>query len=94
MTAIANPQGAALDSGVRVRGDEMLRELIADLFGCRHDNLTRPITPAHKIGEDPGETYVACLNCGKRLKYDLRTMKVGKPLPASKSAPSFQIPYK
>ena len=49
-------------------------------FGCRHRKVTRPITPVHKHGEAPGDTYVACLSCGKKLEYDLTTMQVGKPI--------------
>jgi hypothetical protein len=64
-----------------------------DLFGCRHDNITRPIRPVQRVGEATGETYVACLNGGKRLRYDLRKMRVGKPLPREgKSTVSFQTP--
>jgi hypothetical protein len=40
------------------------------LLGCRHEKITRPITPVNKFGK-AGETYVACLDCGKRLHYDL-----------------------
>jgi anti-anti-sigma factor len=40
------------------------------LFGCRHRRLTRPITPVHRPGTPSGETYVACLECGKRFPYD------------------------
>jgi hypothetical protein len=28
----------------------------------------------------PRLTYVVCLDCGKRLDYDLQTMRVGKEL--------------
>ena len=51
------------------------------LFGCRHKRVTRPITPVHKVGESAGDTYVACLDCGRQLHYELRAMRVGKPLP-------------
>jgi hypothetical protein len=60
----------------------MIGELMDLLFGCRHEKITRPLTPVHKFGEPPGDTYVACLNCGKRLHYDLTTMQVGKPVAA------------
>ncbi len=66
-------------------------------FGCRHRNITRPITPVHKVGEAPGDTYVACLNCGKRLHYDLNTMQIGKPIPfpdRPTGAGSFETSYK
>jgi hypothetical protein len=58
----------------------MLGQILEMLFGCRHDEITRPITPVHKIGGAAGQTYVACLSCGKRLHYDLTEMRVGKPL--------------
>jgi len=48
------------------------------LLGCRHDKVTRPITPIHKFGEAAGEAYVACLARGKRQHYDLTKMRVGK----------------
>jgi len=50
------------------------------LFGCRHRKTTRPITPAHKASEAAGDTYVACLGCGKQFHYDLKTMRIGKPI--------------
>ncbi len=58
----------------------MLHRVIDLLFGCHHKNVTRPITPIHKVGTVPGDTYVACLVCGKRLHYDLATMQVGRPI--------------
>lgn len=58
----------------------MLGGILEMLFGCRHGNITRPITPVHKFSGVAGETYVACLSCGKRLHYDLTKMCVGKPL--------------
>jgi hypothetical protein len=61
----------------------MFGEIIELLFGCHHDKVTRPITPVHKFGQAAGETYVACLTCGKRLHYDLTNMRVGKPLTAA-----------
>jgi hypothetical protein len=61
----------------------MLGTILELLLGCRHDKITRPITPIHKFGKAAGETYVACLACGKRLHYDLTKMRVGKPLNAA-----------
>lgn len=51
------------------------------LFGCRHSRTTRPITPAHKAGTKSGDTYVACLECGKQFHYDLENMRRGTPIP-------------
>ena len=61
----------------------MLGEIVEALFGCRHGRITRPITPVHKFGQPAGDTYVACLVCGKRLHYDLTAMRVGKPVAAT-----------
>jgi hypothetical protein len=46
------------------------------LFGCRHRPITRPMTPFHKPGTPAGQTYVVCLECGKRFQYDLVNMRV------------------
>jgi len=50
------------------------------LVGCHHRKVTRPITPVYRVGEAAEETYVSCLSCGKRLRYDLTKMRVGKPI--------------
>src|SRR5690242_7050834 len=50
-------------------------------FGCRHRSITRPRTPMHKAGTQPGQTYVACLECGKQFHYDFTTMRLGKAMP-------------
>ncbi len=49
------------------------------LFGCRHKHLGRPVTPK-KQSAGPRQTYVVCLDCGKRLAYDLKSMSIGKVL--------------
>jgi hypothetical protein len=51
----------------------MMGRILERLFGCAHRRLTSPRTP-----RDGGETYVVCLDCGKRLAYDLKTMTLGK----------------
>ncbi len=56
------------------------------LFGCRHKQLTRPITPVHKPGSQPEKTYVACLECGRQFYYDLTAMRIGTPLPRAAGA--------
>ncbi len=61
----------------------MIGAMMNLLFGCRHRRITRPITPVHKAGTEPGETYVACLDCGKQFHYDIANMRVGGPLAAS-----------
>lgn len=57
----------------------MLGRLLDLLFGCPHKRLSRPVTPRGQKGAER-ETYVVCLDCGKRLAYDLETMQVGKKL--------------
>lgn len=54
----------------------MIDDMLNLLIGCRHRQITRPITPAHKPGTPAGETYVACLECGKQFRYDLTNMRI------------------
>jgi hypothetical protein len=61
----------------------MIDAMLNLLYGCRHRRLTRPITPVHKPGTQRGDTYVACLECGKQFHYDLDNMRIGKLMPAS-----------
>ncbi len=49
------------------------------LLACSHDHTTFPITPRKGWG-DIHQTYVSCLDCGKELAYDWRSMRVGEPL--------------
>ena len=60
------------------------------LLGCRHRRVTRPITPLRKSASEPGETYVACLECGQRFHYDLETMRMGAVIPNLTSDEQFQ----
>jgi hypothetical protein len=47
------------------RNDDGIVETISRrLFGCRHYTLSRPFTGA-------GQTYVVCLYCGMRRRFDL-----------------------
>lgn len=59
----------------------MIGNILSALFGCRHRQLTRPITPVHKLGVPSSGTYVACLECGRRFHYDVTTMRIGEPVP-------------
>jgi hypothetical protein len=57
----------------------MLTILLDALFGCWHRNYTFPRTI--RRGERSAAasltgTYVVCLDCGKELPYDWKTMKV------------------
>lgn len=55
----------------------MKASLLDLIFGCWHENLTRPITvrgsksPAAQLTG----TYCVCLDCGKEFPYDLNTMR-------------------
>jgi hypothetical protein len=73
----------------------MFGEIIEIFFGCRHDKITRPITPVHRFGA-ASKTYVVCLGCGKQLHYDLTKMRVGKPMAAPEEplTSSFLTSYK
>ena len=57
----------------------MLTILLDTLFGCWHRNYSFPRTI--RRGERSAAasltgTYVVCLDCGKELPYDWKTMKV------------------
>jgi hypothetical protein len=58
----------------------MVTKLVSLLFGCRHRNITRPITPAHKPGTRAEGAYVACLDCGRQFQYDPKTLRMGAAL--------------
>jgi hypothetical protein len=62
----------------------MLGWVVNALFGCRHRKTSFPMTLSVN---DPDEsaTFVVCLDCGKRLKYDWEHMVPGRPF---KSSPS------
>jgi hypothetical protein len=51
------------------------------LFGCRHKQITRPMTPGRKPGTRFAGTYVACLECGAEFRYDLDEMRIGESIP-------------
>jgi hypothetical protein len=68
----------------------MIGNVLNALFGCRHRRLTRPITPVHKLGTTNGDTYVSCLECGKRFHYDTLTMRIGTAMPL---APASYRPF-
>ncbi len=59
----------------------MLATILNLLYGCRHRRVTRPITPYHRPGTQPGATYVACLDCGKQFHYDVTNMRMGTLMP-------------
>lgn len=56
----------------------MFNHLIQALFGCWHRNCSFPITVKanrHFQGARRAGTYVVCLDCGKEIPYDWKTMK-------------------
>ena len=61
----------------------MIDTLLNILFRCSHKRLTRPVTPVSRGGEPQGSTYVVCLDCGKQFSYDVKEMKIGKPIESS-----------
>ena len=48
------------------------------------------MTPLRKAISEPGETYVACLECGQRFHYDLATMSMGTMIPNLAADEHFQ----
>jgi hypothetical protein len=68
------------------------------LFRCAHQRLTRPFSPVSVHGVSKEGTYVVCLACGKQFAYDLKEMRIGKPIDRSHDAsvvpPSIPMPRK
>jgi len=67
----------AKEVGVRVAG------VVDWLCGCAHRRTTFPITlragsTGHASQSTQMETYIACLDCGRRFPYDWATMQVAK----------------
>lgn len=56
----------------------MIDAMMNLLFGCRHHNMTRPITPVRKASVTASCTYVVCLDCGQQFHYDTTQMCMGK----------------
>ncbi len=63
-----------------MQGGFSMGRVLDFFFGCHHKRLSRPVTPSARKGSPRGETYVVCLDCGKHLGYDMKTMRVGKEL--------------
>jgi hypothetical protein len=40
-------------------------------------------------GENQGETYVVCLDCGQQFAYDWENMRLGKPVDISSRSQDF-----
>lgn len=56
----------------------MIDSVLNLVFRCGHRRVTRPITPVDRSPDEPNETYVVCLDCGKRFAYDLSQMRIRK----------------
>ena len=58
----------------------MLGRLLDAVFGCWHQHYGFPITirtAAHRpAAASLTGTYVVCLDCGRELPYDWKTMKI------------------
>lgn len=58
----------------------MIDSLLNLLFRCSHRRLTRPVAPITKPGQPQSQSYVVCLDCGKQFEYDVKEMRIGKPI--------------
>jgi len=58
----------------------MFSRLVDAMFGCWHSRYSFPITvrpgAARSRAAFRTGTYVVCLDCGKELPYDWKTMKI------------------
>jgi hypothetical protein len=64
----------------------MIDTVLNLLFRCPHQRLTRPMAPITKAGRPHSQSYVVCLDCGKQFEYDLKEMRIGKPIEQSHEA--------
>ncbi|MEO7674883.1 MAG: hypothetical protein ABIU09_12500 [Pyrinomonadaceae bacterium] len=66
-------QSLLVETAVRRERDDFGRKigLIASLFGCWHKRLTRPFT-------SDKNSYMACLECGARRKFDTQNFKTSR----------------
>lgn len=64
----------------------MIDSLLNLLFRCPHRRLTRPVAPITKTGQPHSQSYVVCLDCGKQFEYDLKEMRIGRPIDQSHEA--------
>ena len=63
----------------------MMDALLNTLFGCTHNKITFPITPARNLrfanaGTHRHGTYVVCLECGREFQDDWKEMRMGEPV--------------
>jgi len=64
----------------------MIDSVLNLVFRCSHRRLTRPVAPTTKAGQPHSQSYVVCLDCGKQFEYDIKEMRIGKPIDHSHDA--------
>jgi len=76
----SGPQVSTTGMAIGARGgsDFSLQRILNRVFRCSHRHQSRPITP-----RGGGQAYAVCLDCGTRLAYDLKAMRVGASVPGS-----------
>jgi hypothetical protein len=68
----------------------MFARVLSRLFQCAHKHLSRPMAPVRQRGAPQSDSYVVCLDCGRRFSYDAKQWKIGAALPDhSDEAPRF-----
>jgi hypothetical protein len=59
----------------------MLDSVLNVLFGCPHNRITLPLTPARNFKAPAAAqrhgTYVVCLDCGQEFHYNWVEMRMG-----------------
>ena len=78
--------GSRQAARIERESDPMIDSILNLIFRCPHRRLTRPVAPVTKAGEPHSQSYVVCLDCGKRFEYDLNEMRIGKPIEPSHEA--------
>jgi hypothetical protein len=72
-----------------VLGVGVMRPFFDFIFRCQHRKITFPRTQTIQSGGSEVETYVVCLDCGKRFAYDWENMHLGKPVDISSGSQDF-----
>lgn len=54
----------------------MIQTLFNLFLRCSHKKMTFPLTPAGRSGGAAAQTYIVCLDCGRRFGYDWDRMRV------------------
>ena len=65
----------------------MLNSILESIFGCAHRKTSFPLTPVRRMWDRSAistsnhqDTYVVCLDCGKKFSYDWNTMQIYNPM--------------